>query len=88
MSVSCEALVGQERVELAWFRLRQPQRRQVVMAVTCPDDLVSATHPVRLLQAVVERLDLRQFYEPIQARRGVESLLSGVEGGASLILAF
>jgi transposase len=71
MSVSGEALVGQERVELAWVRLRQPQRRQVVMAVTCPDDLVSATHPVRLLQAVVERLDLRQFYEPIQARRGV-----------------
>jgi transposase len=71
MSVSGEASAGRERVELASVRLRQPQRRQVVMAVTCPDDLVSATHPVRLLQAVVERLDLKQFYEPIQARRGV-----------------
>ena len=63
--------MGQGRVELGSVRLRQPQRRQMAMVATCPDDLVSATHPVRLLQAVVERLDLKQFYEPIQARRGV-----------------
>lgn len=71
MSVSGEALVGQGRVELGSVRLRQPQRPQMAMVATCPDDLVSATHPVRLLQAVVERLDLKQFYEPIHARRGV-----------------
>ena len=71
MSVSSEALAGQERVELASVRLRQPERHQMAMVVSCPDDLVSATHPVRLLQAVVERLDLKQFYEPIQARQGV-----------------
>jgi hypothetical protein len=41
------------------------------MTVTCPHGLVSATHPVRLLQAVAGRLDLKQSYEPIQARRGV-----------------
>jgi transposase len=63
--------VGQERVELASVRLRQPERLQMAMVVSCPDDLVSATHTVRLLQSVVERLDLTQFYEPIQARQGV-----------------
>jgi len=71
MSIAGEASVGEERVELASVRLRQPQRLQMAMVTTCPDDLVSATHPVRMLQAVVERLDLKQFYEPIQARRGV-----------------
>ena len=71
MSISGEALVGRERVQLASVRLRQPERRQMAMVVACLDDLVTATHPVRMLQAVVERLDLEQFYEPIQARQGV-----------------
>jgi hypothetical protein len=71
MSISGETFEGRERVERASLRLRQPQRRQVVVTVTCPHGLVSATHPVRLLQAVVGRLDLKQFYEPIQARWGV-----------------
>ncbi len=71
MSVNGEVFAGQDRVELASVRLRQPERRQMAMVATCPDDLVSATHPVRLLMAVVERLDLQRFYEPIQARRGV-----------------
>ena len=52
-------------------RLRQPERRQMRMAVQCPDDLVSATHPVRMVAAVVARLDLSHFFEPIQARAGV-----------------
>jgi transposase len=43
----------------------------MAMVAPCPDELVSATHPVRMMLAVVERLDLKQFYEPIQARRGV-----------------
>lgn len=71
MIISGEASAGQERVEPGSVRLRQPQRHQMAMVVTCPDDLVSATHPVRLMLSVVERLDLKQFYEPIQARRGV-----------------
>jgi hypothetical protein len=71
MSIYGESLVDRERVELASVRLRQPQRLQMAMMATCPDDLVSATHPVRMLQGVVERLDLKPFYEPIQARRGV-----------------
>ena len=71
MIVSGEAFTGQERVELAPVRLRQPERLQMAMVVSCPDDLVSATHSVRLMMTVVERLDLRQFYEPIKARQGL-----------------
>jgi transposase len=71
MNITGEALVGQERVEMGSVRLRRPERLQMAMVASCPDDLVTATHPVRLLLAVVERLNLRQFYEPIQARRGV-----------------
>ena len=63
--------MDQEQIEQASVRLRQPERRQMVMVVRCPDDLVSATHPVRLMMAVVERLDLKRFYEPIQARRSI-----------------
>jgi len=36
----------------------------------CPDDLVSANHPVRMVMAVVEKLDLKRFHEPIKARQG------------------
>ena len=52
-------------------RLRTPERRQMAMVVQCPDDLVGPTHPVRLVLAVVEKLDLSRFCEPIQAREGV-----------------
>lgn len=52
-------------------RLRVPERRQMAMVVQCPDDLVGAEHPVRTVMALVERLDLSRFAEPIQAREGV-----------------
>jgi transposase len=52
-------------------RLRVPERRQVAMVVQCADDLVPAQHPVRLVMALVERLDLARFSEPIKARAGV-----------------
>ena len=51
-------------------RLRQPQRNQLEMLVQCPDDLVAADHPVRMVAAVVERLDRSRFAEPIRAREG------------------
>src|SRR3989442_9378207 len=51
-------------------RLRRPERRQVAMVIQCADDLVSASHPVRLVLAVVEKLDLSRFHEPIKARAG------------------
>jgi len=51
-------------------RLRVPERRQMAMVVECPDDLVSAGHSVRLVMAVVEKLDVSRFCEPIKAREG------------------
>jgi transposase len=47
-----------------------PERRQMAMVVQCPDDLVGPTHPVRMVMAVVEKLDLSRFCEPIKARAG------------------
>ena len=37
----------------------------------CTDDLVAATHGVRTVAAVVAKLDLSAFGEPIKAREGV-----------------
>ena len=55
----------------AAVRLRRPERRQMAMVVECPDDLVSATHPVRRVAEVVEHLDVSGFCQPIKAREGV-----------------
>src|SRR5947199_7873017 len=52
-------------------RLRQPQRQQLAMMVQCFDDLVREDHPVRMVAAVVEQLDVKEFCAPIQAREGV-----------------
>ena len=43
----------------------------MALVVQCPDDLVGPTHPVRVVMAVVEKLDLSRSSEPIQAREGV-----------------
>src|SRR6266699_2882032 len=52
-------------------RLRTPERRQLAMVVQGRDDLVGPTHPVRMVAAVVEKLDVSRFCEPIKAREGV-----------------
>src|SRR5215470_13007228 len=52
-------------------RLRQPQRSQLAIVPQCIDDLVGADHPVRMVVAVVERLEVSQFCKPIKAREGV-----------------
>src|SRR5437588_286052 len=52
-------------------RLRQPQRQQFTMMVQCFDDLIGEDHPVRMVIAVVEQLDVQEFCVPIQAREGV-----------------
>src|SRR5260370_19003803 len=64
--------MSESGMEKTWAAvgLRRPERRQVAMVVQCPDDLVSASHPVRLVLAVVEKLDLSRFHEPIKAREG------------------
>ena len=53
------------------LRLRKPERRQLAMVVQCADDLVRALHPVRTVMAVVEKLDVSGFCEPIRAREGI-----------------
>jgi hypothetical protein len=52
-------------------RLRRPERRQMAMVVQCADDLVPAMHPVRMVAAVVAKMDLSRLHEPIEARAGV-----------------
>jgi hypothetical protein len=47
-------------------------------AAACADDLVTAAHPVRLVMAVVEKLDLSRFHQPVRARR-----FSDCAGGGS-----
>ena len=67
-----DTAVGQAAAEARpGVRLRTPERRQMAMVVQCPDDLVGPTHPVRRVMAVVEKLDLSCFCEPIRAREGV-----------------
>src|ERR1700758_780771 len=51
-------------------RLRTPERRQMGWVTECLDDLVSEAHPVRMVTAVVEKLDVSGFCEPIKAREG------------------
>ena len=51
-------------------RLRTPERRQMAMVVQCRDDLVGPRHAVRMVAAVVEKLDVSDFCEPIKAREG------------------
>ena len=66
-----EEKVGAEAEAKAGVRLRKPERRQMFLATQCLEDLVGATHPVRLVAAVVAKLDLSRFAEPIAAREGV-----------------
>jgi transposase len=70
MSHPMEARRGAEEGQGA-VRLRVPERRQVALVAQCADDLVPAQHPVRMVMAVVERLDLSRFAESIKAREGV-----------------
>lgn len=53
------------------LRLRRPERSQYVMRMECAEDLVPESHPVRVIWAVTERLDLSGFYASIRAREGV-----------------
>ncbi len=61
---------GEQECKAA-VRLREPQRQQLAMVPQCIDDTVAADHPVRMVMAVVERLDVAEFCKPIKAREGV-----------------
>jgi transposase len=71
MSHCEEEITREARETKPAVRLREAERRQMAMVVQCPDDLVGAEHPVRMVMALVERLDLSRFAEPIRAREGV-----------------
>jgi len=49
-------------------RLRRPDRQQVLMEPCCLEDRLPTDHPARTIWAVVEKLDLSQFYAAITAR--------------------
>ena len=52
-------------------RLRKPERQQMTLMPHCLDDLIAPDHPVRLVAAVVAKLDLSEFRKPIKARQGI-----------------
>src|SRR5215831_10295352 len=54
----------------AAVRLRRPERRQMGWVSECLDELVGEGHPVRMVMAVVEKLEVSRFCEPIKAREG------------------
>jgi len=54
----------------AKVRLRKPDRWQYQMVVSCPDELVPEKHDVRMVAALVEKMDLSAFRKPIKAREG------------------
>lgn len=49
-------------------RVKRPDRAQSLMSPLQLDELVPPDHQVRTVWAVVERLDLSAFYEPIRSR--------------------
>jgi transposase len=51
-------------------RVRVPDRSQMVMTMGCPDDLIPAEHPARLIWGVSGRLNLSDFYQMINAVEG------------------
>lgn len=63
-----EARAGEGQLAV---RLRRPERQQMELVPRCLEDLVGPGHPVRLVAAVVAKLDLTRFREPIRAREGV-----------------
>jgi transposase len=49
-------------------RLRRANRAQALMQTVFLEDLLPTEHPARLISAVVAKLDLAKFYDPIKAR--------------------
>ncbi|MEK6798379.1 MAG: IS1182 family transposase [Planctomycetota bacterium] len=49
-------------------RLRRPDRNQALMQTCWLDEVLPADHQARTIWAVVEKLDLAKFHEPLRAR--------------------
>jgi transposase len=62
--------MSDEPVKPPRVRLRRPDRSQVEMVVRCPDDLIPAGHPARVVWAFTGRVDLSAFAAPIRAVEG------------------
>jgi transposase len=52
-------------------RLREPNRKQLILEPTDLDRLLEPEHPARAIWRVLEQLDLSRFLAPIKAREGV-----------------
>ena len=51
-------------------RLREPNRKQLILKPEDLDSLLGAAHVARAIWRVLEGMDLRRFYQPIKAREG------------------
>ena len=49
-------------------RLREPDRKQLILQTMDYETLIGAEHPARAIWRVLEALDLSRFYAPITAR--------------------
>lgn len=57
-----------ESVAAGRLRLRRPDRNQALMQPCWLDEVLAADHQARTVWAVVEKLDLSKFHEPLKAR--------------------
>ncbi len=51
-------------------RLREPNRKQMILKAEDLDSLIAAEHPARAIWRVLEGMELARFYAPIKAREG------------------
>ena len=51
-------------------RLREPNRKQMILKAEDLDSLIGAEHPARAIWRVLEGMELARFYAPIKAREG------------------
>jgi len=65
-------VVGESRVDepRGEARVKRANRSQSVLDAVCLDELIPANHRARAFWALLEKLDLSSFYEPIRAREG------------------
>jgi len=49
-------------------RLREPDRKQLILQAVDYETLISAEHPARAIWRVLEAMDLSRFCAPIKAR--------------------
>jgi hypothetical protein len=51
-------------------RLREPNRKQMILRGEDLDSLIGPEHVARAIWRVLERMELTRFYQPIKAREG------------------